>query len=120
LARRATPVRKQLQGHRPLENVQGPRISLSHRLSRPSRNLQIPRPPFPETEKIKEDYASSRARLRQRLGKLQTRLKSMAPVNRALRLNRVPAIETRILSALDREGLLGKQIFVVGTNALFA
>ena len=41
-------------------------------------------------------------------------------INRALRLNRVPSIETRILSALDREGLLGKQIFVVGTNALFA
>ena len=74
----------------------------------------------PETEKIKEDYTNARARLRQRLSKVQRRLKGMAPVNRALRLNRVPAIETRILSALDREGLLGKQIFVVGTNALFA
>ncbi|MGB9163934.1 MAG: hypothetical protein WCC41_05720 [Rhodomicrobium sp.] len=51
---------------------------------------------------------------------LQTRLKAKARVNRALRLNRVPATETRILNALDREGLPGKQIFVVGTNALFA
>ena len=77
-------------------------------------------PRSPRTEKIKEDYAGARLRLRQRLTKLKTRLKGMAPVNRALRLNRVPSIETRILSALDREGLLGKQIFVVGTNALFA
>ncbi|MBJ7532944.1 nucleotidyltransferase domain-containing protein [Rhodomicrobium vannielii ATCC 17100] len=77
-------------------------------------------PRSPETEKIKDDYSNARARLRQRLNKLQSRLKGMAPVNRALRLNRVPAIETSILSALDREGLLGKQLFVVGTNALFA
>jgi len=77
-------------------------------------------PRSPRTEKIKEDYANARLRLRQRLTKLKTRLKGMAPINRALRLNRVPLTETRILSALDREGLLGKQIFVVGTNALFA
>jgi hypothetical protein len=44
----------------------------------------------------------------------------MARINRALRINRVPATEARILSALDREGLLGKQILVVGTNALYA
>ena len=34
-----------------------------------------------ETEKIKEDYASARARLHQRLTKLQARLEGMAPVN---------------------------------------
>lgn len=77
-------------------------------------------PRSPETEKIKEDYTTARTRLRQRLKKVQTRLKTMARVNNALRLNRVPATEARILSALDREGLLGKQIFVVGTNALYA
>src|SRR5271166_3903129 len=77
-------------------------------------------PRSPRTEKLKEDYASARLRLRQRLTKLQTRLRAKARVNRALRLNRVPATETRILNALDREGLLGKQIFVVGTNALLA
>ena len=32
----------------------------------------------------------------------------------------MPATETRILNALDREGMLGKRIFVVGTNALSA
>ena len=77
-------------------------------------------PRSPRTEKLKEAYANARLRLRQRLSKLQTRLKVKARVNRALRLNRVPATETRILNALDHEGLLGKQIFVVGTNALFA
>jgi hypothetical protein len=77
-------------------------------------------PRSPRTEKLKEDYVAARARLRQRMRKTETRLKSMARINRALRLNRVPATEARILSALDREGLLGRQIFVVGTNALYA
>jgi hypothetical protein len=77
-------------------------------------------PRSPETEKLKEDYTAARNRLRQRQKTVQARLKTMARVNNALRLNRVPATEARILSALDREGLLGKQIFVVGTNALYA
>jgi hypothetical protein len=77
-------------------------------------------PRSPRTEKLKDDYVSARTRLRQRIRKTEARLKNMARVNRALRLNRVPTTEARILAALDREGLLGKQIFVVGTNALFA
>lgn len=77
-------------------------------------------PRSPRTEKLKDDYMAARTRLRQRIRSLETRLKNMARINRALRLNRVPAIEARILGALDREGLLGKQIFVAGTNALFA
>ncbi len=77
-------------------------------------------PRSPATEKLKDDYVNARARLRQRMRKTETRLQGMARINRALRINRVPATEARILSALDSEGLLGKQIFVVGTNALFA
>ena len=82
-----------------------------------SRSLG-PRSPY--TEKLKDDYVTARTRLRQRVRSVETRLKGMARVNRALRLNRVPTTEARILSVLDRDGLLGKQIFVVGTNALFA
>jgi len=54
-------------------------------------------PRSPRTEKLKEDYASARLRLRQRLSKLQTRIRAKAPVNRALRLNRVPDRLIRIL-----------------------
>lgn len=73
-----------------------------------------------ETEKLKEDYMAARARLRQRISRSAARLKSMVRVNRALRLNRLPKIETAILRALDQAGLLGNQLFVVGTNALYA
>lgn len=73
-----------------------------------------------ETEKLKADYMEARARLRQRVSRSAARLKAMAPVNRALRLNRLPKTETAILRALDRAGLLGNQLFVVGTNALYA
>ena len=38
-------------------------------------------PRSPRTEKLKEDYASGRLRLRQRLSKLQTRLRAKARVN---------------------------------------
>lgn len=51
---------------------------------------------------------------------LRKRLDDMAPVNRALRLGRLPSIAARIVRELDREGMLGSHIIVAGTNALFA
>lgn len=44
----------------------------------------------------------------------------MAPVNRALGLNRLPAIAARILRELESTGLLGRHVIVAGTNALYA
>lgn len=77
-------------------------------------------PRSPETEKIKSDYQEQRTRLRQRTTRLQSRLKAMAPINRAMRLGRVPEIAAKVLRALDEEGLLGRQLFVVGTHSLYA
>jgi len=51
---------------------------------------------------------------------LRKRLDDMAPVNRALRLGRLPDIAARILRELDREHMLGSHIIVAGTNALYA
>ena len=59
-----------------------------------SRSLG-PRSPY--TEKLKDDYVTARTRLRQRVRSVETRLKGMARVNRALRLNRVPTTEARNL-----------------------
>ena len=61
-----------------------------------------------------------RTQLRKRYSSLKDRLKVMAPVNRANRLNRVPSMPARIIRALDEAGLLGVHLTVVGTNALFA
>lgn len=73
-----------------------------------------------ELEKVKADYSEQRTRLRRRLTTLDTRLKDMARLNRAFNLGRVPVIAARILRRLDQEGLLGKHLFVVGTNSLYA
>ena len=56
---------------------------------------------------------------RERYAELDARLKEMAPVNRALRLNRVPLTTARILRHLAGAQILGRNIFVVGTNSLY-
>lgn len=74
----------------------------------------------PETEAIKAEYTTQRTRWRTRLRTMDAGLTQMAPVNRALRLGRVPSNAADIVRAIDEAGLLGRQIIVVGTNALFA
>jgi len=73
-----------------------------------------------ETEAIKAEYSSQRTKWRSRLRSLSQRLDRMAPVNRALQLGRVPNQTANIIRALDKAGLMGRNLFVVGTNALFA
>lgn len=74
----------------------------------------------PETEQIKDDYTAQRTRLKRRLTSLDKRLKDMEAMNRAANIGRMPEIAARILRKLDAEGLLGNQLFVVGTHALYA
>lgn len=69
-----------------------------------------------DTEAIMAEHEQIRARRKNG----QARLKSMARVNRALYLNRVPKEPSLILRELDAAGLLGKHLFVIGTNALYA
>ena len=73
-----------------------------------------------ELEKLKTDYTEQRTKLRRRLTGLEKKLKEMTRLNRASNLGRVPEIAARILRKLDAEGLLGKHLFVVGTNSLYA
>jgi hypothetical protein len=73
-----------------------------------------------ETEAIFKTYSERRETLKSRIATLRARLDEMAPVNRALRLGRVPKLPARILRALDAEGLLGRGLVVIGTHALFA
>ncbi len=77
-------------------------------------------PRSPETEKIKSDYTEARTRLKRRATTLKKKIEGRAPINRALRLGQMPAIAARILRKLDEAGLLGNQLIVVGTHALFA
>jgi hypothetical protein len=68
------------------------------------------------TEAIVSEHNQLKTRLRQ----TGARLKTMARVNRALYLNRVPKDAALVLRELDTAGLLGKHLFVIGTNALYA
>ena len=72
-----------------------------------------------ETEEIYRAFRSGRDAERRRCTALYARLREMAPVNRALRLNRVPLLTARILRHLAGAQVLGQKIFVIGTNSLF-
>ena len=73
-----------------------------------------------ETERIKDAYSEQRTKLRQRLTRLNNRIKDREKILRALGLGRVPETAARVLRKLDEVGLLGKQLFVVGTHCLYA
>jgi hypothetical protein len=74
----------------------------------------------PELAQQKADHDARGKRLRQLIRPLAAKLDRMAPVNRALRIGRLPALPARILRELDDRGLLGDHIIVAGTNALYA
>ena len=73
-----------------------------------------------ETEKTFQAFSEGKARLKERASSLAKRLDRLALVNKAVGLGRVPVIAARILRKLDEVGLLGRNVTVVGTNALFA
>ena len=72
-----------------------------------------------ETEQIYRAFRSGRDAERKRYKALRKHLREMAPVNRALRLNRVPLLTARILRHLADAGVLGRNISVAGTNGLY-
>ncbi|MGG5810419.1 GSU2403 family nucleotidyltransferase fold protein [Falsiroseomonas sp. CW058] len=77
-------------------------------------------PRSPETEEIERAFKAGKALAEERANGLRQTLRGMARVNRAMGLGRVPSLVGRILRRLDEAGVLGEQVCVVGTNALFA
>lgn len=77
-------------------------------------------PRSPETERIYESFHEGRTTLKARRKKLDAAIRTAAPVNVAMRLGRVPFMSARILRRIDRAGLLGHGLRVVGTHALYA
>lgn len=74
----------------------------------------------PSTEDSFKAFSSGKAAAEERRNGLRQVLQGMARVNRAMDLGRVPSLVGRILRRLDEAGVLGEQVCVVGTNALFA
>jgi hypothetical protein len=73
-----------------------------------------------ETLLVYDRFREGRATARERVASLDEKIRAIAPVNRAMRLGRVPVAAAKILRRLERRGLLGHGLSVVGTNALFA
>lgn len=73
-----------------------------------------------KTEAIKAEYERGRSEAQARLKNLKAILARQSAINRALGLGRVPLIGAKILRALDRAGMLGSGLRVLGTNAIYA
>lgn len=73
-----------------------------------------------ETEATYDAFFRGRADNQSRLQSLSAKIDQFALVNVAMGLARVPSIAARILRACDERGLLGEQLVVVGTNAIYA
>ena len=77
-------------------------------------------PRSPRTEAAFTAFSEGKTQLEQRAAGLKSTLEGMARVNRAMGIARLPSLMGRILRRLDEAGVLGEQVCVVGTNALFA
>lgn len=73
-----------------------------------------------ETERLYEEFQRGRDEARTTAASLRQRIAAQARLNEAVGIARVPDLPARILRRLDREGLLGRNVFVVGTNAIYA
>lgn len=77
-------------------------------------------PHSPETEQILERFQQNKQAIKERLAAVKTRLAEQARFCKAARLDRVPRLVTGILRLLEQQGILGKNILLVGTHAMFA
>jgi len=73
-----------------------------------------------DTQAIYDAFQRGKAESSERIKSIQKSLDEKAALNRAVGLNRVPLVAARIVRELDRRGLLGSRICVVGTHAIYA
>ncbi|MFZ2235537.1 MAG: GSU2403 family nucleotidyltransferase fold protein [Dokdonella sp.] len=73
-----------------------------------------------DTERVHDDYQSSRSELRDRLARIIPTLDEAAAVYRALRLPMIDSYAARLLRELDLRELLGVVVLAVGTTAMAA
>ena len=97
-----------------------PRAGQDYLYRRTGRIEKALGPRSPATEASFAAFSQGKAEAEQREAGLRHTLEGMARVNRAMGLARVPRLVGRILRRLDQAGVLGEQVCVVGTNALFA
>ena len=73
-----------------------------------------------KTQAIYDDFHTKKKEIGGRLKQLRDRLKEQARFCKAARIARVPAVVTSILRLLEQHRLLGNNLHIIGTNALYA
>ncbi len=77
-------------------------------------------PRSPETENILKEFRKNKQQVKERLESLKNRLKEQARFCKAAMIQRVPRVAAKTLRLLDQQKLLGRNLLIVGTNALYA
>lgn len=77
-------------------------------------------PESAETLRIYAEFQAGKAKQAERVAHISDKLKTQARLCKAIKINRVPNVTTAILRQLELLGLLGKNLSVIGTHALFA
>ena len=72
-----------------------------------------------ETEKILVEFQKAKKEAKNRLTSLKSRLKEQSRFCKAAMIQRVPRIVTAVLGVLEQRNLLGQNILVIGTNAMY-
>jgi hypothetical protein len=83
-------------------------------------NGRVIGPRDPGSERTLAAFRARKAELKSRHADLKARLAEHARLAKALSLARVPRTAAAVLRVLNRQGLLGRNFIVVGTNALYA
>jgi len=73
-----------------------------------------------ETEKILAQFQQGKQHKKQRLSALKNQLKEQSRFCKAALIQRAPRIVSSILRLLDQQNILGRNVMVIGTNAMYA
>jgi hypothetical protein len=72
-----------------------------------------------ETERIYSDFIEGKKKSSGRLLAVESSMSEMSRMAVAIGINRVPNVVAGILRQIDRSGLLGKSLQVIGTNSMY-
>ena len=73
----------------------------------------------PKTEEIFKSFTTGRESTKEKNIYYLEHLDKMAKMNKILKITRVPIETSKILRKLNQENLLGKNLMVIGTNAIY-
>ena len=73
-----------------------------------------------KTEKILREFQKNKKQITQHFSSLKNRLKEQSRFCKAAKIQRVPRVVTTLLRLLEQQNILGRNLMVIGTNALYA